>query len=230
MKMIALLRSMARIAYLIIIEPRQSFTHSGDYWHQRYKSGGNSGPGSYHKLAEFKAAVLNGFVKDKHITTIIEYGCGNGNQLRLSEYPSYIGFDVSPEAISQCKSIFSSGGNKAFKLVDAYANETAELTLSLDVLFHLIENNVFFAYMDRLFDSSTKFAIIYSSNTDNQARLQEAHVKHRKFSHWIEQNKPEWKLIQHIPNRYPYSGDSREGSFADFFIYEKAEQSAPLDH
>ena len=64
---------MARIAYLIIIEPRQSFTHSGDYWHQRYKSGGNSGPGSYHKLADFKAEVLNSFVKDKHITSIIEY-------------------------------------------------------------------------------------------------------------------------------------------------------------
>ena len=222
MKKIAVLRSIARVAYLIFVEPRQSFRGSGDYWKQRYKSGGNSGPGSYHKFAKFKAEVLNDFVRDKHVTTIIEYGCGDGNQLRLSEYPSYIGFDVSPDAISQCKNIFSSEGIKAFKLVDAYANETAELTLSLDVIFHLIEDNVFFAYMDRLFDSSTKFAIIYSSNTDKQARLQEAHVKHRKFSHWIEQNKPEWKLIQHIPNRYPYSGDSREGTFADFYIYGKA--------
>lgn len=55
--------------------------------------------------------------------------------------------------------------------MDAYANETADLTLSLDVIYHLIEDNVFFTYMDRLFDSSTKFVIIYSLNTDRQAQI-----------------------------------------------------------
>lgn len=106
--------------------------------------------------------------------------------------------------------------------MDAYTNETAELTLSLDVIYHLIEDNVFFTYMKRLFDSSTRFVIIYSSNTDKRARLQAAHVRERKFSKWIEQNKSEWKLIQHIPNRYSYTGDEQEGSFADFYMYGKA--------
>ena len=105
--------------------------------------------------------------------------------------------------------------------MDAYANETAELTLSLDVIYHLIEDDVFFSYMKRLFDSSEKFVIIYSSNTDKQVKLQAGHVKHRKFSKWIER-KPEWQLIQHIPNRYPYTGNDQEGSFAEFYIYEKA--------
>jgi len=220
-KKIPILRSMARVVYFTFIEPFKSFPGSEDYWKQRYKSGGTSGAGSCHKLAEFKADVLNGFVREKQIRTIIEYGCGDGSQLRLSECPSYIGFDVSSEAISQCKHIFSDDKTKTFKLMGQYANETAELTLSLDVIYHLIEDSVFFVYMKRLFGSSTRFVIIYSSNTEKQERLQANHVRHRKFSKWIEQNKPGWKLIQHIPNRYPYTGDELKGSFADFYAYEK---------
>ena len=221
-KKVPVLRSIARVVFFTLIAPFKSFSGSRDYWKQRYESGGNSGDGSYRKLAEFKAEVLNSFVKDQQVETIIEYGTGDGNQLRMSEYPSYLGFDVASEAISQCENIFSGDESKTFKLMDAYANETAQLTLSLDVIYHLIEDNVYHHYMKRLFDSSTKFVIIYSSNTDRQARIQASHVKHRKFSKWIKQNKPEWKLLQHIPNKYPYAGDDQEGSFADFFIYIKA--------
>ena len=220
-KKIPILRSIARIVYFTFIAPLKSFPGSENYWKQRYKSGGNSGAGSYNKLAEFKAQVLNSFVIDKQISSIIEYGCGDGNQLRLSEYPSYIGLDVSPEAISQCKNIFSNDETKTFKLMDEYANELAELTLSLDVIFHLVEDNVFFIYMEQLFDSSSKFVIIYSSNTEKQSSFQAAHVKHRQFSKWIENNKPEWNLIKHIPNKYPYTGEDQAGSLVDFYIYEK---------
>lgn len=33
---------------------------------------------------------------------------------------------------------------------------------------------------------------------------------------------PNWKIVEHLPNRYPYRGDYLKGSFAEFFIYEKA--------
>lgn len=221
-KKIPILRPIARVVYFTFIALFKSFPGSEDYWKQRYKSGGNSGAGSYHKLAAFKAQVLNSFVREKQVSTIIDFGCGDGNQLRFSEYPSYLGFDVSPESISQCESIFSNDETKTFKLIDEYANETAELTLSLDVIYHLIEDNIFLTYMERLFDSSARFVIIFSSNTQKQSRFQAAHVKHRQFSKWIEENKPEWNLTKHIPNRYPYAGNDEEGSFADFYIYEKA--------
>ena len=213
---------MAKIVYLTSLAQFKTFPGSEDYWKNRYKAGGSSGSGSYHKFAEFKVEILNGFVKEKLIRTIIEYGCGDGNQLKFTVYPSYIGFDVSPEAISQCKTFFSNDETKTFKLMDEYANETAELTLSLDVIYHLIEDDVFFAYMKRLFDSSTRFVVVYSSNTNKQESFQAPHIKHRDFSKWIEQNKPEWKLIRHIPNRYPRSGAELKGSLADFYIYEKA--------
>jgi hypothetical protein len=200
------------------------FPGSEEYWEKRYKAGGNSGSGSFHKLAQFKAEVLNNFVKDKEIKTVIEFGCGDGNQLKLFEFPSYLGFDVSKEAISLCSKIFSHDDTKMFKLMKEYANETAQLTLSLDVIYHLVEDSVFIKYMERLFDSSTNYIIIYSSNTDLQGKFQAAHVKHRKFSTWIEQNKPEWKLIQFIPNKFPYSKDKHRGSFADFHIYERSKR------
>lgn len=216
-----IIRSMARIVYFTIIAPFKSFPGSENYWKRRYKAGGNSGAGSYNKLAKFKAQIINDFIRDKQIKTVIEYGCGDGNQLIFAEYSSYIGFDVSPEVILRCKNIFSNDNTKLFKLMDDYSNETAQLTLSLDVIYHLVEDNVFFFYMNRLFDSSENFVIIYSSNTNKQSRLQAAYIKHRNFSDWIEQHKPDWKLIKHVPNRYPHPHDDFEGSFADFYIYKK---------
>lgn len=218
-KRIPILRSIASVVYFTFVKPFKAFPGSEEYWKQRYKAGGNSGTGSYNELAKFKAQVLNSIVKENQINTIIEFGCGDGNQFRLAKYPSYLGFDVSPEAIMQCQRIFSNDKTKTFKLMQEYANETAELTLSIDVIYHLIEDSIFVDYMERLFDSSMRFVIIFSSNTQKQARFQAPHVKHRQFSKWIEDNRPEWNLVKHIPNKYPYTGG--DGSLADFYVYEK---------
>jgi hypothetical protein len=188
---------------------------------ERYESGRSSGAGSYNKLAEFKAKVLNEFVKEKNISSIIEYGCGDGNQLRMADYPYYIGFDVSPKAIALCNKAFHTDPSKSFHLMDEYDGETAPLTISLDVIYHLVEDEIFEAYMKRLFDSSERFVIIYSSNTDDNMAGTAPHVKHRKFTAWVAANYPWWRLNSHIRNKYPFKGDVREGSFADFFIYEK---------
>jgi hypothetical protein len=31
-----------------------------------------------------------------------------------------------------------------------------------------------------------------------------------------------WRLKEHVPNRFPYSGDARTGSLADFFVFDRA--------
>ncbi|MBF0231573.1 MAG: class I SAM-dependent methyltransferase [Desulfamplus sp.] len=152
--------------YRTWISPPQPFQGSESYWKSRYEAGGNSGNGSYNKLAGFKAEILNTFVSENGITSIIEYGCGDGNQLSLAQYPKYTGFDVSQKAIDMCLKRFSKDETKTFKLMCTYAGESAELTLSLDVIYHLIEDSVFAGYMNRLFDSSNKFVAIYSSDTD----------------------------------------------------------------
>lgn len=205
-----------------LIRPQRPFSTSQDYWITRYNAGGNSGDGSYNQLAAFKAETLNDFVTKAKIRQVIEYGCGDGNQLALSKYPSYLGFDVSGRALTLCKNAFAGDETKSFRHMSEYKGDRAELTLSLDVIYHLVEDDVFLDYMKRLFDSADRYVVIYSSNTDENRPNQEAHVRHREFSRWVDEARPSWKLRMRIPNRYPFDCRTGRGSFADFYIYEKA--------
>jgi len=203
------------------------FPGSKEFWETRYSLGGNSGQGSYGKFAAFKADVLNDFVREKAIRSVIEFGCGDGNQLSLSEYPGYIGLDVSPTAISLCREKFSQDKSKSFFLyspscfVDRQNVFLAELALSLDVIYHLVEDEVYHAYMDHLFSASKKFVIIYSSDVNQAGGAHARHVRHRNFSEKVRERFPAWKLLKQIKNPYPGRGDFGQGSFADFFIFEK---------
>jgi SAM-dependent methyltransferase len=195
------------------------FPGSEEYWIRRYNSGGNSGAGSYNKLAEFKAEVINDFVKSNNVTTLLEFGCGDGNQLKLALYPSYIGIDISQRAIALCQNIFRDDKTKKFMLMTDYNGEKAQLTLSLDVIYHLTEDDVYYSYMEKLFNSSERFVIIYSSDFESE---QEYHLKHRQFTKWVKINVPQWKLTRHLPNRFPSNDGREEGSLAEFYIYERA--------
>jgi SAM-dependent methyltransferase len=196
------------------------FKGSEKYWKDRYKKGGTSGSGSYGYLAEFKAEFLNNFISDNKVQSVIEFGCGDGNQLKLSKYPSYIGFDISQESINRCTDLFINDKSKKFMLVTEYTNELADLTLSLDVIFHLTEDHVYQAYMNKVFNSATRYVIIYSSNTEHPlVANQRPHVRHRMFTQWVEKNIPRWKLIQHVPNKYPFDGTEKT-SFSDFYVFE----------
>lgn len=189
------------------------------YWEKRYKLGGTSGEGSYGELSKFKAEVINKFVAENAVSHIIEFGCGDGNQLELSKYPKYLGLDVSKSAIKLCITKFCSDSTKSFLLYDPNYFENmsnflkADLTLSLDVIYHLVEDFLFEKYIHDLFTSSKKYVIIYSSNKNSTFSL--SHIKHRVFTEFVEKNYPDFKIIKHIKNKYS------ELSFAEFFIYEK---------
>ena len=189
------------------------------YWENRYLSGGNSGDGSYGKYAEFKAKVLNDFVKENQIKEVIEFGCGDGNQLSLAKYPKYTGIDVSGKAIDLCITKHKNDPKKSFLMYDPdyyYLNNKmiqGDLILSLDVIFHLVEDKIFKQYMQDIFESSTKYVIIYSSNFEERKQKAE-HVKHREFTQYIKNNIPSFSLIKTIQNQY-------RNLSADFFIYKK---------
>ncbi len=216
---------MKQIAYILSMIQRGldtiNFKSSEKYWVERYKKGGNSGCGSYGELAQYKADVLNNFVATNSINTIIEYGCGDGNQLTLAKYPHYIGFDISPDAVALCKKIFNNDPTKSFYLMSEYKEQSADLTLSLDVIYHLVEDDVFENYIRLLFDSSKDYVIIYSTNIITD-RFSSAHVKHRQFTGWVEANMLSWNLIKHVQNLYTDARKSKEQSNADFFIYQKS--------
>ena len=198
----------------------EPFPGSAAYWEKRYASGGNSGVGSYDFFAEFKAEVLNQFVAARGVKTVIEFGSGDGNQLRLAQYPTYVGYDVSSTAVESCRGLFRDDATKSFHLLSEYDGRKAELALSLDVIYHLVEDRIFETYMRTLFGAAEHYVVIYSSNTEDN-RGSSPHVRHRNFTRWIDESLAGWRLAEHMPNKYPYRGDYRQGSFADFFIYEK---------
>lgn len=192
---------------------------SEKYWETRYSSSGNSGAGSYGRLAQFKADVINDFIKQKNIKNIIEFGVGDGNQLSLLNAKNYLGFDVSETIVNKNIERFKNFSGYKFKLVNEFNDEKADLVLSLDVIYHLVEDEVYFQYMENLFKASKRYIIIYSSNKDE---IHTTHVKHRHFTSFIEQNHKEWTLIKKIPNKYPYDEKNPGNtSFADFYIYER---------
>lgn len=200
----------------------EKFPGSTAYWERRYQAGGNSGAGSYGKFAAFKAEILNQFVADNNIASVIEFGCGDGNQLGETAYPNYLGIDVSEAAVSACRKRFAGDQEKRFIMLSDYAEETADLALSLDVIFHLVEDTVFEDYMRRLFAAAERYVIVYSSNDENIGADSAPHVRHRRFTDWVDVHEMKWRLLRRIPNRHPFEGDYRTGSFADFYIFEKA--------
>ncbi len=198
---------------------------SVEYWENRYAAGGNSGAGSYNRLAAFKAKVINQFIEEKKVKSFIEFGCGDGSQLAMIKYESYIGFDVSRATIGNCARKFEHDSSKSFYLYDpsAFIDQhrlfTMDVSLSLDVVYHIVEDQIFDNYMHHLFNAARQYVIVYSSNFNAP---QQVHVKHRKFTDFIDKHYPNWTLDQYIANPYPYSAeDEANTTTADFYVFKK---------
>ena len=196
---------------------------SSKYWEQRYMTGGNSGAGSYNKSAEYKALILNAFAAEKQLKHVGELGSGDGNQLRYLAFEQYTGFDVSRTAIDLCRDIHGDRPGCDFvwlgepQLDMSRYDEAFELTLSLDVIFHLIEEDVYRAYMERLFAMSKRYVIVYASNHDGPDRHGAIHVRNRRFTDDVARWLHEWKLLKHVDNPYKHPLISE----ADFFVFGK---------
>jgi SAM-dependent methyltransferase len=218
-----LLRPLPGVKRMSRLRQRLSFDSSAHYWEQSYAHGGTSGSGSYGSLAHAKAELLNAFVHEHDIRSVAEFGCGDGNQLALADYPCYVGLDVSKTAIGLCKRRFADDLTKSFFVydgdcfVDRNGLFAADLALSLDVVYHLIEDSVFATYMTNLFAVGQLYVIVYSTNADMGRTA--PHVRHRQFTSWVEVNCPEWRLAQLTRGPNPDVGR------ADFFVFERVATS-----
>ncbi|MDR0622516.1 MAG: hypothetical protein LBJ61_11690 [Deltaproteobacteria bacterium] len=197
-----------------------------EYWDKRYRAGQTSGAGSYGKLGLFKAEIINDFAEKHNVKTAVELGCGDGNQLSLFRFESYLGLDISPTAIDLCRQKYAGDGSKSFAV---YPSESiglkiarkAELALSLDVIYHLLEDNLYQNYLIDLFQLASRFVIVYANNTDYQGATG-YHIRYHKFTNWVEANRPDWRLAGFLPNRYPFNPDDpEETSISHFYIFSR---------
>ena len=201
---------------------RGSFTSSADYWENRYLAGEHSGNGSYGRLAEYKADFLNGLIARTETSTVLELGCGEGAQLALATYSNYVGVDIVEQAVELCRQKFKTRPEWSFTHTSdpKYRTHTYDLTMSLDVIYHLVEDEVFAAYMNELFGLANDTVVIFSSNEDATTNF--AHVRHRRFTDWIDANQSAWSLTEHAPNPYPLDPtDPSDTTFAEFFVFTK---------
>jgi hypothetical protein len=202
---------------------RLGFRSSREYWEKRYAAGGTSGAGSYGEFAEWKGQVLTALVTELGISSAVELGCGDGNQLRYIDYPRYLGLDVSPSAVRRCAELWGHDTTKSFAAYEptAFADGAgwfaADASVSLEVLFHLVEEEILHAYLQLLFQLARRFVIICSSDRADVAGAG-AHERHRPFTPWVAQHQREWRLrATHVPPAHLHSS-------SPIFVYERVER------
>jgi hypothetical protein len=97
------------------------------------------------------------------------------------------------------------------------------MAMSLDVIYHLVEESVFDGYMRRLFDHASAVVEIYA--TDATLNTASEHVLHRPVSAWVAANRQGWRLAERLVNPFARPIDAphdRSTTSAGFMIFEAA--------
>ena len=186
----------------------KKFINSSQYWEDRYYYGGNSGSGSYYKNAAEKANYLNAKIDQFDIDTIVDIGCGDGNNLKLFKIQNYYGFDVSKTIIFQNKKKFKQDRSKQFLIIDKNFDENLSsirnqknikkiICVSFDVIGHLVEDEIYDNHLKSFDLVNPDYLIISNFDVETEYDLSVPHIKHRNYSRDL-LNKG-WKLVDVHP-------------------------------
>jgi 2-polyprenyl-3-methyl-5-hydroxy-6-metoxy-1,4-benzoquinol methylase len=178
--------------------------NANEYWEKRYVAGGNSGKGSYNEPHLFKTAVVNEFIEDNDIKTILDMGCGDGHFASSIKVKRYIAYDVSPSIIDINKIKYKDKKNISFTNDLLQVNEIIDCTISIDVIYHVTNTAEYKKYLANLFNMSNKYCIIYSSNVNQDEEFIQkyhptSHVFHRQFTKDIDFSK--WKYFDYLKEK-----------------------------
>lgn len=173
------------------------------YWENRYRQltnennhlmKYNSGRGSYGEDAKKKAEYINDIIKKYNIKTLNDFGHGDGNQLSLiNGFEKYYGYDVSETIRKRCISMYPDQEKYIF-LNDAYdffQYPKSDLSMSLDVLYHILDQEPYEEYLRILF-SISKYVLIYAVDKDEPKGI---HCMARKFTTYISETFTNFELI-----------------------------------
>jgi SAM-dependent methyltransferase len=183
------------------------------YWDDRYRIGVREGEWA---VSRAKAEFVNFMIQNYGIGTMVDYGCGNGDMLAHirgewlpDEHVTYVGTDISLEAIKQVRSRFP---DLYFIHRPKLRQQThAELSLSLDVVQHQVTEAALIGHLDDLFDRASKLVIVYGTNTESGQSA--VNVRHWWWTPIIPIRYPEWKMVA--------GGQGRDyGTVRDFYAWE----------
>ncbi|MZQ81331.1 methyltransferase domain-containing protein [Paenibacillus sp. 5J-6] len=194
-----------------------------DFWNQNYSLGGTSGSGSYGLLAEFKSQIINDMIQKHAITTVIEFGCGDGNQLQTMNYAHYLGLDVAQSSINLCKELYKDDRNKSFMLyTPGYLINRgffrADLVVCLDVLYHITDEQDFCSTLNDLFQSSNRWVVLYTKITTGLEPQEVPTILDRDIMSYLAKH-GDYKITEIIQQRHP------ELSSSHFILLERVSSS-----
>ena len=167
----------------------------------------------------------------------MELGCGDGQNASLLDFDRYIGLDISEVALRRARSacadkenfgfhaITGEGVDEALKRLIYEENRGAppDLALSMDVILHLIEDDVYHRYLKDLASLGAKYLLVYSSNHDGARTATPEntppHVLHRVYVPDFLRINPSWTVARQFPN--PEYGDEWE-RHAFFVLFKKS--------
>lgn len=189
------------------------FVSSAQYWEDRYANGENSfahadmsmnGPSIL-----FKSTVVKSVARMLDLRSCIDFGCGDMHTAMLFGFEDYVGVDVSPTLIQRLRELNPRG--KFFLLGEQIPCEPKpDCCLSLDVAYHIVEQDAFQDHFDALFRHASKAVILYTTDTQVNNHSSQ-HIRHRL----VPFAPAGWTMKCRIPSRPMIPSN------ADFFIYTR---------
>lgn len=174
-------------------------------------------------------------VSHQHSHTTINQNSGDGTQLSLSRYPQYTGLDVSKFAVHRLQQRFADDWKKRFILYNGtragLTGQTgkllqADLSFSLEVIFHITDANIYQNYMELLFDTSQRFVVIMSNDApeiencvSGKCYSDRGHLRFWPVRNWVKEHRSEeWRFIGSLQHKYP------EKAWSDFFFFARTSE------
>lgn len=132
-----------------------------NYWDRRYKEGGTSGKGSIGRLKAWKWNTISRYINKPE--NVIDVGCGDLTMWDEMDWDlnSYIGLDISETIIKRNKQ-----RQPDFRFIctsaDVYHELQGEVVLCLDLLFHIMDDDIYEKTLKNLCQYSEKWIFIYT--------------------------------------------------------------------
>lgn len=129
-----------------------------EYWESRYSSGGNSGNGSIGALRDWKWNQISKHIGE--VNDVIDMGCGDLEFMKHRHPVRYVGIDISKTIIERNESLHPEW---KFHNVDA-SGLRANVVFCHDILFHIVDDGVYYAILNNLIQYAYNYISIYSGD------------------------------------------------------------------
>jgi SAM-dependent methyltransferase len=125
------------------------------------------------------------------VQSVLDLGCGDGFVASMIEVEQYVGFDLSESALKIARERMP---NHRFLSVTPRLMKF-DLMVSMDVMHHLVTEEVYRSYLKVLFSDLSDLVLVYGTNHRLSGR---PHVLHRE---WMNDVPKGWQSHE-LPSRF----------------------------